>query len=202
MNGAFKDPNTAEMASKIEKQIKELQEIYDLELEGQQIEEFMKQIKFSRDDADARTEEVRTNREDELMTFMNESLHSFDALLQLDDIDSDIREINKMAVSESIEIYKRKYAELLKQTGGYYTNPNIMLKKTQIERMIKRLEERYPDRENEPEIDILAEMESSSSKTDRNNDKEEQEVITQRKKQEDELMSFMNETFHAFDTFS
>lgn len=202
MNGAFKDPNTAEMASKIEKQIKELQEIYDLELEGQQIEEFMKQIKFSRDDADARTEEVRTNREDELMTFMNESLHSFDALLQLDDIDSDIREINKMAVSESIEIYKRKYAELLKQTGGYYTNSNIMLKKTQIERMIKRLEERYPDRENEPEIDILAEMESSSSKTDRNNDKEEQEVITQRKKQEDELMSFMNETFHAFDTFS
>lgn len=200
MNGAFKDPNTAEMASKIEKQIKELQEIYDLELEGQQIEEFMKQIKFSRDDADARTEEVRTNREDELMTFMNESLHSFDALLQLDDIDSDIREINKMAVSESIEIYKRKYAELLEQTGGYYTNPNIMLKKTQIERMIKRLEERYPDRENEPEIDILAEMESSSSKTDRNNDKEEQEVITQRKKQEDELMSFMNETFHAFDT--
>lgn len=105
-----------------------------------------------------------------------------------------------MAVSESIEIYKRKYAELLEQTGGYYTNPNIMLKKTQIERMIKRLEERYPDRENEPEIDILAEMESSSSKTDRNNDKEEQEVITQRKKQEDELMSFMNETFHAFDT--
>ena len=109
------------------------------------------------------------------MSFMNNSLHTFDALLELEDIDSDIREINRTAVLESINIYKEKYAELLEQAGGYYANPNIILKRTQIEQMIKRLEDRYPDSKK-------------------------QEVINQKMKQEDELMSFMNETIQSFDT--
>ena len=65
MDANFKDPKTAEMASKIEKQIKELEEIYNIELESQEMEDFIKQINFSRDDADEKTEEVRTTREDE-----------------------------------------------------------------------------------------------------------------------------------------
>lgn len=99
---------------------------------------------------------------EELTSFMDETLHTFDTLLQLDAIDTDTIETIRNASIQSYKIYKDKFSEL---TAELTDNPTVFVtklyptrtgleKKTelapalqekleQIEDMIEQLEERY-----------------------------------------------------------
>ena len=106
MSGSYKDPETLELASEIKKQINELEEMYGIEIDTQKLDELVKPVDFIVDDVGITNERTETKGEDELIAFMTESIATFDALLEIDIIDSDEREIYKKTIEDSIGIYK------------------------------------------------------------------------------------------------
>ena len=193
MEEFYTDPDIALKGNEIEKQIRELAAKYNVTLKGTAVEEFFYQINTSTDYTDLESETIpRTEQEKQLIAFMDETLHTLDTLSQLDDIDSDTIAINGAAIAESIAIYRQKYGDLLEQMGGFYSNPNIMLKESQIEQKIKILESRYRA-ETQPDINTFDDLDSVSSENN-----EPSEAQEEKNKLENELMNFMNESYSAF----
>lgn len=99
-------------------------------------------------------------KREELSTFLDETVHTFDTLLQLDEIDEDTRETIRNAAMQSYKIYEDKYSELIAQLDNdtkVFENlldprtlerkkelmPGFQRKLNQIENMIEQLEEKY-----------------------------------------------------------
>ncbi len=104
----------------------------------------------------------QTAQREELKTFMNETLHTFDTLLQLDDIDEDTIETIRNAAMQSYKIYRDKYSKFMVTLSNdpkvfvqnlYPTAKGLETRKElssglqekfeQIENMIAQLEQKY-----------------------------------------------------------
>lgn len=75
----------------------------------------------------------QNDKREEFINFMDETLYTFDTLLQLDDIDEETMEINKNASIETYKIYKDKYSKLISELVNdskiFVTNLNIANKR-------------------------------------------------------------------------
>lgn len=139
----------------------EIQEILtEIETEtglSDELQEFSDTVN-SRDEENDR----QNNMREELITFMDNSLHTFGTLLQLDAVDSDAIETIRNAAMQSYEIFREKYSKLITElandpevfvTSLYPTKtgldkkveltPALQEKLEQIEHMIEQIEEKY-----------------------------------------------------------
>ena len=184
MLGTKKDPSIEKRESQIEKQILDLEKIYDID-KAENIQDFLKSIHssnidekqnidkepnddFKRDGADS-----RTKQEAELTDFMDESLDNFDKLLNIKTVD-DIDKV-KMGKStvEAIAIYENKFKDMSEKIDGGYRNPNILEKETKMKEIIEELKSRY---------NIESSEEEKAKDETKNSDKEDIENIADESK--------------------
>lgn len=101
-------------------------------------------------------------KKDELVAFLDETVHTFDTLLQLDDIDEETIETIRNASTQSYRIYREKFSEMTAKLANnpsvfatklYPTSletrkelvPDLQGKIQEIQSMIEKLEEKYGD---------------------------------------------------------
>lgn len=144
-----------EYDDEIQEILSEIQEEQGL---SEELEKFSEKVTQGRNDA-----KVEQETKQEFSTFLDESLHAFDVLLQLHYIDEDSVQINKEAFVQAYEIYKTKLSYLMEKVGDnsdfFAKTPTLKFipgkgnvltpisknqeKIDQIESLIAQLEDRY-----------------------------------------------------------
>jgi hypothetical protein len=143
--------------------------------------------------------------EQDLMKLMDEKHDTFQELLNDQNLTEERKEEIIERIQKEIEDYSKKYKEIIDKMGGTYTDPNIVLKESQIEKQIKDFEDLYGDKiKSIPVEEFLKSIHSGNIE---NNYKELDENgnikssdADPRTKQEAELTDFMDESLNNFDS--